>query len=73
MDKAALTQYFPVMISYLDQLQTNADRVGLRLLDAFKDAGVSDSTFYRARQRNGDIRLAVAKKVEEKIFGLSTK
>ena len=73
MDKAALTQYFLVMISYLDQLQTNADRVGLRLLDAFKDAGVSDSTFYRARQRNGDIRLAVAKKVEEKIFGLSTK
>ncbi len=61
------------MISYLDQLQTNADRAGLRLLDAFKSAGVSDSTFYRARQRNGDIRLAVAKKVEEKIYGLSTK
>lgn len=73
MDKAALTQYFSLMISYLDQLQTNADRAGLRLLDAFKSAGVSDSTFYRARQRNGDIRLAVAKKVEEKIYGLSTK
>lgn len=58
--------------SYLDQLEKRAESQGVKLLEAFKSAGVSDSTFYRARQRNGDIRLAVARKVEEIIDGTNT-
>lgn len=62
-------QYFSDMIeSYLSQLEKSAESQGVKLLEAFKSAGIPDSTFYRARKRNGDIRLAVARRVEEEIF-----
>lgn len=54
------------MISYINQLQQQADGMGVRLIDAFKKADIPTSTFYRAKQ-GCDLRLATARKVSDAI------
>lgn len=54
------------MISYINQLQQQADDMDVRLIDAFKRANIPTSTFYRAKQ-GCDLRLATARKVSDAI------
>lgn len=54
------------MISYINQLQKQADDMDVRLIDAFKKANIPTSTFYRAMQ-GCDLRLATARKVSDAI------
>lgn len=54
------------MISYINQLQQQADDMDVRLIDAFKKANIPTSTFYRAKQ-GCDLRLATARKVSDAI------
>jgi predicted transcriptional regulator len=41
------------LVDYFDQLKQAADHADVDLLQAFKDAGVPTSTYYRARQGQG--------------------
>lgn len=54
--------------TYWDQLRTLAAEADYDLLQAFLDAGVADSTFYRARE-TGQIRYETARKVAEVLNG----
>jgi predicted transcriptional regulator len=54
--------YLLPMKSYLEQLSDAANDAGIELLQAFKDAGIPTSTFYRAKTRT-DLHLATAEKV----------
>ena len=47
-------------------LQTEADNAGVRLLEAFKNAGVPTSTYYRA-SNGADLRHVTAAKVHDEI------
>ena len=49
--------------SYLIQLTDQATRKGISLKDAFVNAGVADSTFYRARSGSYDLSYGTAAKV----------
>lgn len=55
------------LVSYLHQLQREADKAGVKLADACKKAGVASTTLQR--WRNGDVapREATAKAVLQKI------
>jgi predicted transcriptional regulator len=54
------------MFSYIQQLEKQADGMGVRLIDAFKKANIPTSTYYRAKQ-GCDLRLATARKVSDAI------
>lgn len=61
-----------MLFSYLDQLQREADRVGVDLSEACKRAGIASTTLQR--WRNGEVtpRKATAEQVLAKIRELST-
>jgi len=60
----------PPMIPYFQQLALAASANNYPLLQAFKDAGLKTSVFYRAR-RGGDLHLTTAAKVMLVFNGLS--
>tara|TARA_R110000823_G_scaffold4918_10_gene19651 strand:+ start:850 stop:1044 length:195 start_codon:yes stop_codon:yes gene_type:complete len=51
--------------SYLVQLTAQAQRIGINLKDAFVNAGVADSTYYRAQSGSYDLSYSTAAKVTE--------
>ena len=55
------------MDSYLDQLRKKSDTKGIKLLDAFKQAGVPTSTYYRAINEMNELRYGTAMKIFEAI------
>lgn len=60
-----------MIVSYLKQLEDEAKARNVRLLDAFKAGDVPTSTYYRAVNRNFEIRQATAEKVMGAIYRLS--
>lgn len=60
-------QYAFMFYSYLKQLEAEADRRGVRLLDACIHAGIEDSTYYRWMNKRFSPSEAVARAVFEAI------
>ncbi len=58
--------YAPRMDSYLNQLIRLADSQSVRLIEAFKQANVPTSTYYRAT-KGSDLRISTAEQVERAI------
>lgn len=54
-----------VIESYLVQLNRMAEACGVRLLDAFLEAGLPDSTYYRAVKAKDGMRLSTAMQVAD--------
>lgn len=57
-----------MIITYFHQLATLADAKGLDLKQAFVEAGVPDSTYYRARAGQ-DLHANTAKRVALQLAG----
>ena len=53
--------------SYIGQLSRMAEANGIRLLDAFLEAGLPDSTYYRALKAKHGLRLVTAQQVADVI------
>jgi predicted transcriptional regulator len=64
--KRALMQYLSLMLSYMTQLETAAKAANIQLLQAFRQAGVPTSTYYRTLAGK-DLRFTTAKKVLDAI------
>lgn len=67
-------QYFKVMIkskpiiqSYLSQLVELATQHNISLLDAYKNSGVKDSTYYRNINGNNELQFGTAEKIARTI------
>ena len=56
---------------YLKQITDEATRLEVNLLEAFKHAGCSRATYYRAIKGEYDLRLSTAEKISEAIYDLS--
>lgn len=56
--------------SYWDQLHIKANKLRVDLLTAFLRAGISDSTFYRNRKGDNELKFKTAEKVEKHIIEL---
>jgi len=56
------------ILSYMAQLNLLARQADKSLLTAFLEAGVADSTFYRA-QKTGHVRYDTAARVAEALHG----
>ena len=52
-----------IIISYLNQLVTLAELNGHSLLEAYKNAGVEDSTYYRNIKGSTELRFDTAEKI----------
>lgn len=57
---------------YMTQLKSRAKRNKVDLKSAFLDAGVADSTYYRAMNGSRDLNFRTALKVADAIERLST-
>ena len=67
---AASLQDYPGMKSYMTTLANRARRHGISLKTAFLEAGVQDSTYYRAKQGR-ELRYETAKLVYDYITNAS--
>jgi predicted transcriptional regulator len=68
----ASMQDYPCMKSYMTTLKNRAKRHRIPLKDAFLEAGVRDSTYYRAKQGK-ELRYETAKLVFDYITNASQK
>ena len=68
----ASMQDYPCMKSYMTTLKNRAKRHRISLKDAFLEAGVRDSTYYRANQGK-ELRYETAKLVFDYITDASKK
>lgn len=55
-----------MIVSYFEQLSALANQAGIPLKDAFVQAGVPDSTFYRARAGQ-DLQARTAQRIAERL------
>lgn len=56
---------------YLSQLVSQSDELEVNLLEAFKHAGCSRATYYRAMKGSHELHITTAKKISEAIYDLS--
>jgi hypothetical protein len=62
-----------MLLSYLYQLEDAAAKHGVRLLDAYNAAGITDSNYYRHRQGVHEVSEKVAVRVLHAIQRLGAK
>lgn len=56
-----------MIVPYFTALQDKADKLGVRLVDAFLNAGVSRSTYHRNLNQDTELRFNTAQLVEKQI------
>ena len=53
------------IISYMQQIKSIADKLGVRRLDLYRKAGVCDSTYYRHKAGTTELRYETAERIRK--------
>lgn len=72
-EQCGAVQVWDMIKPYFTLLQEKADKLGVRLLDAFLMSGVSRSTYYRNFNQDTELRFSTTQTVEKYIEIIAAK